>query len=351
MESTLPKSGKGGSKEKQQDDIEPGDDKVMSCTGIAYYSKAMKDAKIAPVCFGIKRTLPTKLPSENMTALDKIQKKNVIHSVCMGYSQCSGRMERLGNAPVCLKGVPITVTAVPEAPRSSLSSHDMPSSSSLSSRSSWESSITDSKSSTDSSQKQQDISKKLSELKTAVAVIDEERRRIHAEYVQKAEATKDPKELGRLRAEYLSRLEESQMKMRRVQDAVNRITDDYNRQLIQQDRLKGQMQQQSRSSNTDEGSKEFKVVLSTDALYKFLNRTQKNIENGEMKQTIEDYANFTTKACKKQYERLEKYYQSHGKELPGRFYESGRKIINNMPKTIEKVGEIVSKFIDDISRK
>ena len=78
---------------------------------------------------------------------------------------------------------------------------------------------------------------------------------------------------------------------------------------------------------------------------------QKHVENGEMKKTIENCGNFTSEACKKQYERLEKFYQNHGREMPGRIYESGKKIVANMPKTAERVGNIVSKFIEDITRK
>ena len=37
--------------------------------------------------------------------------------------------------------------------------------------------------------------------------------------------------------------------------------------------------------------------------------------------------------------------------MPERIYDSGKKIIAHMPKTVERVGNVVSKFIDDISRK
>ena len=343
---------------KKSDEIYPGDDKLMSCTGIAYYSKAMKDAKMTPVCLGIKRTLPHKLPSENMATLDKMQKKNVIHSVCLGYSQCSGRMERLGNSPICLKGVPITVSAVPEAPRSRSSSSSPSSSSSSGAPSIPAASTRDSESISKSIENQQQMSAELAKLKAAVAKIGDERMRTHAEYMKKKKATEDPKELQKLKAEYLSKLDASQMKMKKIQEAVNRITDDYHRELIQQEKLNRQMQQRQHNrgsainkDNENSESKEFRVVLSTDALYKIMNKMQQSVENGEMKKSIEYYSDFTVKACTKQYERLEKFYQNHGKEMPSRIYESGKKIIVNMPKTMERVGNVVSKFIDDITRK
>ena len=163
--------------------------------------------------------------------------------------------------------------------------------------------------------------------------------------------------MEKLKAEYLSKLHASQMKMKKIQEAVNRITDNYHKELIQQDKLNRQMQRQhnrgsaTNKDNENSESKEFRVILSTDALYKIMNKMQQSVENGEMKKCIEYCSNFTVKACTKQYDRLEKFYQNHGKEMPSRIFESGKKIIVNMPKTMERVGNVVSKFIDDITRK
>jgi len=284
----------------------------------------------------------------------------VIHSVCLGYSQCSGRMERLGNSPVCLKGVPITVQSVPEAPKSSSPGSEMtPSSSSSSSSSSSfaaaagvSTSSFNNSTSSDAMEKQQQISTKLTKLKSAVALIGEERKQAHAEYIRKAQGTRDLKELEKLKAEYMSKLDESQRKMKRVQEAVNRITYDYNRELIEQEKASRQpqrQQQQRRSTSEGEGkpnseTKEIKLVLSSDAVYKALQRMQNNVESGEMRKTLTECVDFTTMACKQQYRRLKNYYENHGKDMPERIYDSGKKIIANMPKTVEKVGNVVSKI-------
>eukprot|EP01041_Mallomonas_annulata_P007870 gene7870-16110_t len=90
-------------------DFQPGDDVCNSCTGITYFTSEMRTKGQSPMCFGKRGTLKKKVTMEKLVALDKQNmKKNAstgytVYS-CIGYSQSSGRMDRRGEAPICVRG-------------------------------------------------------------------------------------------------------------------------------------------------------------------------------------------------------------------------------------------------------
>lgn len=87
-------------------DFVPGDDVCKSCTGIVYYTQAMRKNGEIPVCFGKKSTLTKRIPLDKIEELDKKTSKTDLKTyICIGYSQTSGRMERTGKLPVCINGV------------------------------------------------------------------------------------------------------------------------------------------------------------------------------------------------------------------------------------------------------
>ena len=100
-------------------DIQEGDDICRSCTGIIYYSAAMRAAKSKPLCIGFERTLLRRIPQDRIDQLDKMTKKNDLgFFIGIGYSQTSKRMERLGIHPVCIKGIELyhSVAVIPTNP-------------------------------------------------------------------------------------------------------------------------------------------------------------------------------------------------------------------------------------------
>lgn len=87
----------------------PGDDQCTSCTGISYFTSEMKEKNTPPYCFGKQGTPKSKISHDKLQALDKENmKKNAslgnTTSICMGYSQYTGRMLRRGDIPICVRG-------------------------------------------------------------------------------------------------------------------------------------------------------------------------------------------------------------------------------------------------------
>lgn len=95
---------------KLPQDFVSGDDKCKSCTGILYFTKAMKEAGDLPTCIGKVNIMTKKIPIDNLEKLDKTTKKMDLGTyICFGYSQSSGRMERTGGVPICISGFQIHI--------------------------------------------------------------------------------------------------------------------------------------------------------------------------------------------------------------------------------------------------
>ena len=129
-------------------DFQPGDDTCKSCTGIVYYTRAMRKNGEMPLCIGKKSTLTRKIPMEKLDDLDKKMSKADLETyVCIGYSQMSGRMERTGKLPVCINGIQFHFVSAADASTgkknnvNSISSTAVPSSSSSSPSSSPSSTV------------------------------------------------------------------------------------------------------------------------------------------------------------------------------------------------------------------
>jgi hypothetical protein len=89
-----------------ESDIRTGDQKCKSCTGILYYTAALREKGRKPVCFGVSGTLNKKLSDQSLVQLNEQQEvKDLRAYVCIGYSTWSGLMERTGRVPLCLTGI------------------------------------------------------------------------------------------------------------------------------------------------------------------------------------------------------------------------------------------------------
>jgi hypothetical protein len=66
-------------------DFVPGDDVCKSCTGIIYFTKAMRENGETPLCIGKKTTLSRKIPLEKLEELDKkTAKPDLATYICVG---------------------------------------------------------------------------------------------------------------------------------------------------------------------------------------------------------------------------------------------------------------------------
>lgn len=91
-------------------DFVSGDDNCHSCTGLLYFSNEMRKRKELPLCIGRRSTLNKKISLDKLEVLDKQSSKpDLGWYLCIGYSQWSGRMERMGFVPICITGSEIHV--------------------------------------------------------------------------------------------------------------------------------------------------------------------------------------------------------------------------------------------------
>jgi len=70
----------------------------------------MRQQKELPFCVGRRSILNKKIPVDKLEVLDKQSNKpDLGWYLCIGYSQWSGRMERMGYVPICIRGSEIHV--------------------------------------------------------------------------------------------------------------------------------------------------------------------------------------------------------------------------------------------------
>ena len=60
---------------------------------------------------------------------------------------------------------------------------------------------------------------------------------------------------------------------------------------------------------------------------------------------------YVQKATKKQFEKIKTFYSTKGRELPGKIFASGKKIIENMPATTTRVWNAMEKLIEKFTKK
>lgn len=87
-----------------------GDDTCSSCTGVLFYSKAMREKGQRPLCVGARTTLKYRVSMDTMKKIDEKQAKKQAEEIymCIGYARMSGRMERKGQTPSCIDGIAIS---------------------------------------------------------------------------------------------------------------------------------------------------------------------------------------------------------------------------------------------------
>mmetsp|Transcript_17116 Transcript_17116/g.55599 ORF Transcript_17116/g.55599 Transcript_17116/m.55599 type:complete len:224 (+) Transcript_17116:110-781(+) len=92
---------------------------AKSCAGITYFTSAMKASGKQPMCFGRRGKVMTDVPLGDVverSAKKGLQEKANVEFTyaCVGYSQTTPNMEKLGMLPLCDVGMRFTVLKAPK---------------------------------------------------------------------------------------------------------------------------------------------------------------------------------------------------------------------------------------------
>ena len=92
---------------------------AKSCAGITYFTSAMKAAGRHPLCIGRPGKIMTDVPLADVVEQTAKQPKEDAKAIeftyaCLGYSQTTPNMEKLGMLPLCDVGMRFTVLRAPK---------------------------------------------------------------------------------------------------------------------------------------------------------------------------------------------------------------------------------------------